>query len=394
MRTPLRFLCILDLPWEARLGASQVYVELAQAWRDAGHTVATYTLRDAFARPATSRLGSMVHQFFFPWKAAAFVRNNAREFDVIDSLLGTLPFSKQSLRFDKLVVARSVGLYHLYQQFDRMARRRWPAATRGRLIGRLAYNLSHWLTTQFSKRALRYCDIVAVPTEQESDCLRCDLGSHKPVLVLPYGLRVERRETFRRAACPAASRIAARKVCFVGMWSVRKGAKDWGEIIRCVRRQISDARFLFVGTLTDDRNVWRDLALEPCSYVQIIREYSPDQLPTLLADSTVGGFPSYVEGFPLGVIEQLAARLPVIAYRAPGPVAMLQEVPELLVPVGATASFAGALVKVMQSDVAVYEQLVARCSSIVDRLLWSTIAQKTAEAYQLRLEALGDAYRA
>ena len=42
-------------------------------------------------------------------------------------------------------------------------------------------------------------------------------------------------------------------------------------------------------------------------------------LPSLLADCAVALFPSYVEGFGLAVLEQLAAGLPTIAYDVPGP---------------------------------------------------------------------------
>ena len=33
---------------------------------------------------------------------------------------------------------------------------------------------------------------------------------------------------------------------------------------------------------------------------------------------SAGAFPSHCEGFPFGVLEMLAAGLPVVAYRAPG----------------------------------------------------------------------------
>ena len=38
--------------------------------------------------------------------------------------------------------------------------------------------------------------------------------------------------------------------------------------------------------------------------------YQPDALPQLLSDCTVAAFPSYVEGFGLAVVEQLAAGIP------------------------------------------------------------------------------------
>ena len=125
-------------------------------------------------------------------------------------------------------------------------------------------------------------------------------------------------------AAPPRSRLAKRKISFVGTWSPRKGAKDWGEIIRRVRALVPDARFAFFGTLTEDRNVLRDLALPQHDFVDLVAEYQPNELPKLLSDSTVGAFPSYAEGFGFAVLEQLASGIPTVAYDAPGPRSLLR----------------------------------------------------------------------
>ena len=69
--------------------------------------------------------------------------------------------------------------------------------------------------------------------------------------------------------------------------------------------------------------------------VQCLATYDPAELPRLLADCTVGLFPSYVEGFGLAVLEQLAAGIPTIAYDVPGPSQILHSKRDLLLtPVG------------------------------------------------------------
>jgi glycosyltransferase involved in cell wall biosynthesis len=391
MQKQLRILIIVDLPMDARLGASQVYVELANAWRAAGHTVASYALNDAFPTQSPSRLVRVIRQCLFPWKAAAFVRNNADSFDVIDSLLGTLPFSKRNLRFDGLLVARSVGLYRLYHDFDRMARARWPSPARENLLGRILYVVLNKWAAWVSRRALRHSDLVNVPNDNEVTCLQRELRSRIPVLVQPYGLTAERQQTFQQAAVAAARKLAARKISFIGMWTVRKGAKDWGEIIRRVRALVPEARFVFLGTLTDDDNVLRDLGLASCDYVELVREYSPEQLPQLLSDSTVGAFPSYAEGFGLAVLEQLAAGIPVVAYDAPGPMSILQKLSELLVPVGSVGKLSEALVRILSSDLNAYQKLAEQAVATAKPLIWSTIAEDTAEAYRTHLATVKSA---
>ena len=45
---PLRILVMVNLPWDSRLGAVRVYMELAEQWRASGHLVEKYSLSDAF----------------------------------------------------------------------------------------------------------------------------------------------------------------------------------------------------------------------------------------------------------------------------------------------------------------------------------------------------------
>lgn len=132
---PLRILVIVNLPWDSRLGASRVWIELAEQWRARGHTVEKFSMSDAFPGGPPSRVMFAIRQVTFIWKAAAFVRKNGHRFDVIDALVGTLPYSRAQLGFRGLIVARSVGLYRLYDKFDATIQQRWPRPREGK-IGR------------------------------------------------------------------------------------------------------------------------------------------------------------------------------------------------------------------------------------------------------------------
>jgi hypothetical protein len=114
---PLRILAVVNLPWDSRLGAARVWIELAKEWTRAGHVVEKFCLTDAYPKPAASRASSALRQALFPARAAAYVRRNADRFDVIDCLIGVLPFSKRSLRFHGLLVARSVGTRRPLRRF-------------------------------------------------------------------------------------------------------------------------------------------------------------------------------------------------------------------------------------------------------------------------------------
>jgi glycosyltransferase involved in cell wall biosynthesis len=379
MHKPLRILIIVDLAWDARLGAIRVFMGLAEAWSAAGHTIEKYSLSDAYPAPARSRFLSVFRQLIFSWKAAAFVRANHDRFDVIESLLGSLPFSKRRLRFDGLLVARSVGFYPVYRD---LAQTRETSA-RGKLLGRIFYPLIDKIMSTRSRRALRNCDLLNLPNGEELQSLRAEIGPDKAVLVQPYGLNAERRREFLQAAAPASERLAKKKVSFIGMWSPRKCANDWRKIIRRVRAAVPDARFLFLGTLVEDRQVQNDLALERTDFIELVVEFRPEHLPQLLADSAVGAFPSYAEAFGFGVLEQLASGIPCVAYDAAGPRMILEnDFPDLLVPVSDFEKLAAALVRVLGSDVTHYEQLSQRSADAAARFDWSMIAETTAEAYR------------
>src|SRR5215831_6702665 len=343
-KKPARILVIVNLPWDSRLGAVRVYIELAEQWRALGQTVEKYSLSDAFPDPAASAAKFRLRQLLFAHKAAKFVRKNSGRFDVIDALIGVLPYSKESLGFRGLLVARSVGLDWFYDKFDRSIRKRWPAAAKGKLVGRVFYALTRRYLLRASNKSVVYADIVNVPNEEEAACLREGKRSDRAVIVQPYGLTQEQRSSLWEAAGPAASRLNHRMVCFVGMWAPRKGAHDWAGIIRRIRAQIPEVRFRFLGTMSDPKAIKADLQIETFEGIEFISDYQPNDLSGLLARCTVGGFPSYAEGFGLAVLEQLAAGIPTVAYDTAGPRDLLAgSLSTLLVPKGDLDAMATAI---------------------------------------------------
>jgi glycosyltransferase involved in cell wall biosynthesis len=380
----LRILLIVNLEWDSRLGAVRVFMELAEQWRAAGHTVEKFSASEAF-KAASTPARTALRQLTFGYKAAGFVRRNAGRFDVIDALIGSLHGSPGQLDFRGLLVARSVGLYRLYERFDRLAQERWPATT-GRLFTRVFYNKTgQWFRT-LSDAAVRHANLVNVPNEEEKQCLIAEGVEVSRITVQPYGLDPERREALGRAALPAGKRLERCKISFVGMWAPRKGSRDWGEIVRLIWQEIPETRFRFLGTMVDPDVVLQDLGMRFSERIEVIPDYSQAELPDLLADCTAGAFPSYVEGFGIAVLEQLAAGIPTVAFNIAGPRDMLDPVsPELLVPMGDVSKFAGALIRLLRSDVTFYQNLSRKCQGVAARFSWTEIARQTADTYRERL---------
>lgn len=386
---PLRILAIVNLPWDARLGAARVWIELAAQWTGTGHLVEKFCLTDAFPNPVSRQWIVALQRALFPYRAAQFVRRNASRFDVIDSLIGTLPFSKKSLRFSGLVVARSVGLHRLYDQFHRESLSRWPDQPQGSLSGRVFYTRAMRRLSKAAERALRHCDLINLLNEDELKSLEHKPFARNKLMVQPNGLSHQSSDLLQQAMKPASIRLRHKKISFVGMWSLRKGLRDWPEIVRRVWEEIPDVNFTFLGTMTARQTILRDLALEESARVQCVEEYDPAELPGLLADCTIGLFPSYIEGFGLAVLEQLACGIPTVAYDVPGPRQILGSVRAmLLTPEGDAKAMADRAVRILRMSVAEYEALSAQCRSISAQFSWERIASDTTRLYRAALEDL------
>jgi glycosyltransferase involved in cell wall biosynthesis len=387
---PLRILAVINIPWDPRLGAARVWIELAEEWMKAGHTVETFCLTDAFSAPTNSRVVSVLRQLWFPRRAAHFIRRHADRFDVIDFLIGTLPFPKKNLRFKGLLVARSVGLFRLYDEFTRRSRDRWPDQPEGKLLGRFFYKVAARLFRHAAERSIHTCDLINVPNENEAQDLDQHFPAHRPVTVQPYGLDERARTALASAAEAPAIRLAKKKVSFIGMWSLRKGSRDWPEIIRKIRREMPEAEFVFLGTMFSEEVVFEQLGLSPNDRVICKPTYEPSELPALLSDCTVGLFPSYIEGFGLAVLEQMAAGIPTIAYDVPGPRQILHDERSLLLtPEGDVEVIAARAIAILRMDGVEYEKLTDRCRAIADQFRWDEFAAATLRDYRAALARTG-----
>lgn len=386
----LRILAVVSLPWDARLGAARVWIELAREWTRAGHTVEKFCLTDAFPNPETSRAGSALRQVAFPSRAAAYIRENANRFDVIDGLIGSLPFSKSGLRFRGLLVARSVGLFRLYDQFIRQASALWPNQPKGRPFGRFFHGFIASRLRRNSEESLRQCDLLNLPNEDELRELASDPKIQAPCFVQPYGLSDEFAGALAAAAAPPAERLRSQRICFIGMWGLRKGSRDWPGIIAAIRRHFPAAEFVFLGTGFDENVVRSELGSCEAQGIFCRVDFAEAELPSLLADCTVALFPSYIEGFGLALLEQLAAGLPTIAYDVPGPRQILQPMKaRFLTAAGDTDTLAARAVEILSLNPADYEKLSAECRALAASYRWSRIARDTIDHYREVLESLG-----
>jgi glycosyltransferase involved in cell wall biosynthesis len=378
---PLRILMVSDVPWRRELGAARGQIELAEELRRLGHVVEKFDHRDAFGEERPARW----HRLFplrFARRARRYVRQHGTRFDVVEALPGDLPFPKRDLGFDGLLVARSMGLHTLYEEYIRYERKAWPDRIPGTVVGKTLHRLTVRRRSAACRRSLEAADLVRVLNTDEEAHVRCTLGLGHKCVMLPDGLRDRSAEALARSALPARERLGRREAVFVGSWSLRKGAADWGEIITRTRTLVPDAKFRFLGTGREYAKVLHDLGLQHAEWISVVPHFDADELPGLLASATVGTLPSYIEGCPFSILEQLAAGLPTIAYDVPGSRMILGRFARpLMSSPGDKARFAELLAELLTLDEGSYARLAAKCIAVAREFRCSEIAEASLDAY-------------
>lgn len=369
----MRALLCSPVPVDPRLGAAKVYIEVASALRGVGWDV---ELVDPDEVGAPGRTPG------YPLALREYLRRRADQFDVVEYEHEHLPFPRSDFPPSPLFVARSVLLVHHMVTTPipiRPGLRPWVGKLlRGRRRRRQLAQLAADATN-----TCREADLVNVPNPDDRDELaRHGIDSSK-VVVLPFGLTVERLAALAAAwGAPPGPTVA-----FVGTVDPRKGMRDLPVIADHLASRVPGAGLRLLGTRGMLRTAAEVLALFPRrlrNRVEVIPAFDPSELPGLLAGCAAGVFPSIVEGFPFGVLEMLAAGLPVVAYRAPGAPAMLAD--EYLVPRGDAAA-AGARLAALLTD---RDRLTAARAEARTRsgdFTWDDIGRRTAAEYTRRLAA-------
>ncbi len=149
-----------------------------------------------------------------------------------------------------------------------------------------------------------------------------------------------------------------------------------------MRAEVPNVRFHFLGTGVAEDGVLADLEILPCDWVRIVPGFPSSDLPKLVSEAAVGALPSYIEGFPFGVLELLAAGLPVAAYDVPGPRSMLRNFNfPLMSPPGKPGLFAESLIRILKLPPVQYEALCENSRAVARSFQWRQIATQTLAAY-------------
>jgi len=353
------------------LGGSKVIVELAAAMTNLGWQCDITSVPEIWQQlsPDGKLTSAETLKMYLEEKAGAY--------DVVDYDHASLPFDRKNFPKNTLMVARSVLLIHhmveikfpeprsLYYRLRAFIHRRRDAK-----ILEARYRAA--------AQTVREADLVNVPNDRDMEILvRHDVKPER-IVVLPYGIDAGRRKMFDAVSDLSPARP---KVVFVGTFDHRKGCVDFPKIAAAIVQAVPEVTFRLLGTAglyQTEREARRFFPSQMQSRLEIIPHYATQDLPRLLSDCSVGIFPSYLEGFGFGLIEMLAAAVPVVAYNAPGPCSILPA--EKLVAPGDIQAMAQKTIELL-SDPARLQAERTSAQRHSQQFNWPKIAEATAETY-------------
>jgi glycosyltransferase involved in cell wall biosynthesis len=348
------------------LGASKVLIELAEEMERQGWECTLVSPHDVAPNLNGRR--------DYPNHLRRYLIDHAGNYDVVEYDHHHLPFDRREFPAEPIFVARSVLLAHHFNNISIPRDRSIKGRVRSMLFERneaerrrLSFEQAHITVSQ--------ADLVNVLNlDDREELIKSGVPEGK-VVVIPNGLSSERRLLFDSISdAPPIEPV----VVFVGTFDNRKGALDFPAIVQEVSKAVPNVRFRLLGTFKDQGVVRKQFPRNLRSRIDVVPRFPPDALPELLSTGSVGIFPSYLEGFGLGVLEMLAAAIPVIAYNSPGPPMMLPT--EYLVSRGDTSAISAKVIRLLRDENSLTcARLWAKEKS--RDFSWPSIAQLTSQTY-------------
>jgi glycosyltransferase involved in cell wall biosynthesis len=374
-------LCNPALP-SKELGAPKVLIELAEELEKLSWTVRIINPTD-ISTDIASYTG-VPYQHCYAESLRKYLHQHAADYNVIDYNHVHLPYPRSEFSQETLFVARSALLAHHLETFP------IPSSTSLKAkVSNLLKGASRQAKLQSFIRdatlTIQEADLVNVNNDDsKTELVKRGISSEK-ISVIPLGISRTRRSLFDAVpSVPPQQPI----VSFIGTFDWRKGATDFPIIMRHILAAIPDVRFRLLGTkgmpmFQTEQQVLAYFPVGLRDKIEVIPRFPSEELPTLLAPCSIGIFPSYLEGFGLGILEMLSASIPVIAYDVPGPRMMLPS--EYLVPRGDIKGMSNKVINLLQSTEKLKSaRLWAKQQS--QKFCWQQIAQITSDTYLHFLE--------
>jgi len=349
------------------LGAAKVVVELAEEMQELGWDCDLVSIRDLADQRRLSMSESLRHHLL----------EHAANYDVVDYDHEYLPYPRSEFSPQPLFVARSVLLVH-HLETIRIPEPTGIKAVAGKFLHGRTRQLKRQAMIQNAQATVQEAELINVSNEDDKAELMRKGTAAKKIVVIPFGISQSRRPLFDKVSSVPPEQPM---VGFVGTFDYRKGAREFPAILQGIVKAVPRVRFRLLGTagmFQTDTEVLAHFSPILRHKIEVMPRYHPEELPKLLSTCSVGIFPSHLEGFGFGILEMLAASVPVIAYNAPGPPVMLPA--EYLVPRGDTGAMI-AKTAVLLRDATALGAARRWAKQRSQQFCWEDAANTTADVY-------------
>lgn len=353
------------------LGAPKIIIELAEALQDLGWSCKIVSPTEIM--PNTKYKKYSWHRLFAE-SLKNYLLKYAHEYDTVEYDHVYLPYPRTGFCSKTLFVARTALLTHHLMNLSIPLTKNYRSRLDSLIMGRFD-KLRYQRIMQYAQMTLQQADLINVANyDDKTELAKCCIPEEK-ITVLPYGISQSRRLLFDAVSSELPEEP---EVVFVGSFDYRKGDKDFPVILEDIYNKIPGVKFKFLGTGGNKRDILAKFPRIMRNAIEIIPNFLSDELPGLLSTCSVGIFPSYVEGFVFGILEMLAASIPVIAYNAPGPPMILP--PEYLVSRGDAKGMSSKAAVLLKDRVKLKAARIwAKERS--QQFSWQRIAQETCQIY-------------
>ena len=363
-------------------GAPKGYIEIGEALQRRGVDCTVFGPEHLNAPTNLQALPWKQQLTEFPKYLRQFMLDRRDEFDAIEFEHYFLPFPAQDVCPEKLKVVRCSILTYQLEHY------RLPSFGGLRpILSKIKNAPRTWSEERMRYRCAditcRNADLVNVPNEYDKQRLLSLGFPEEKITVVPYGLTSERIDALASVKPGTADKPV---ISFVGTFDARKGGVEMPHIFGRILAKFPNAQFRLLGTkglFQTAEQVYSKFPGRLHKSIEIVPSFSPESLLDLLNGSTVGIFPSHLESFGFGVLEMIAAGIPVVAYDVPGPPVMLRN--DMLVPKGDWKSLADKVITWLENP----DQLAVDSAwgrQRVHDFHYDITADKTFNAYSQALE--------
>lgn len=379
----LKILLVMRHDWGNTMGIPKVFFDFKKEYEQMGHHVDTLSFYDLY--PKGQNKLARIFGPTFPELILKYLKENAHKYDVIDANFECVPYPKEAFNYKGLLLFRSHGLPQVYEIYENLPPykavfddhyRNLKIKTR---FGNIYRALDRKVGLKELNASIECADVVHALNSHEYDFLLSEGVPKEKLVTIPNGLQ----DDYLIEANTLQVKNKKNNISFLASWTWRKGITELNQILNEIKSRLPLNELHLLGGDQPKELVLKQFEENNFSKLKITPKFEQDELISLLSNSKVGVFPSYVEGFGLAVVEQLACGIPVVAYNVPGPADILGPLdPSLLIASGDTKALCNKVIEILNMPEADYEKLALRCKERAKFYSMSKVAESFSNVFK------------